>query len=168
MAAILALALLVPASADGHLSVTPTFLTAGEAQDLSLTVHNDRQETMTGFELTVPTGFSIASISTTPGWSGGVDGRTAAWTGGALPADSPVTFELAIEAPADTGPARLEGSQLYRDGEDIDWPVTMTVVPGSSDDGSFLGEPSAVALGLVGLLALGTAGFVVLRRRTSS
>jgi uncharacterized protein YcnI len=167
VAALLALALLVPPVAGAHLSVTPPFLTAGEAQSLVITVHNDRDATMTGFELTVPAGFAIASISTAPGWSGGVEGRTATWTGGALPADTPTTFELAVEAPADTGQAMLEGSQLYRDGEDVDWPLAMTVVPAGDDDGAILTGPGAVLLGLLGLLVLGTAGFVVLRRRAT-
>ena len=44
----------------------------------------------------------------------------------------------------------------------------MTVVPADDDGGAILTGPGAVVLGLLGLLALGTAGFVVLRRRASA
>jgi uncharacterized protein YcnI len=163
VAVVLTLALYTAPASNAHLSVTPSFLTAGETQELVVTVHNDRDATMTGFELTVPLDFRIASISTTPGWTGGVRGQTAAWTGGMLAPNEPESFELAIEVPDATGPVELEGGQLYPDGEVVDWPVAMTVVPASGD-----GVSSAVIwlVGVVGLLALATVGFVVLQRRS--
>jgi uncharacterized protein YcnI len=167
VAVLLTLVLVLPPVAGGHLSVTPAFLTAAATQELAVTVHNDRDETMTGFALVVPAGFRIASISTTPGWSGGVEGSTATWTGGAVAADTPVTFELALEAPPSPGPAELRGDQLYPDGEVVAWPLEMTIVPASEtgDDFSLTGVGF---VGLVGLLALAAIGVLLLRRSRRS
>ena len=129
-----------------------------------MTVHNDRSETMTGFELTIPEEVRIASISTTAGWSGEVDGRVARWTGGALAGGTPVAFEVALDAPAAPGPVELLGDQLYPGGETVEWPFELTVVPADGDDGAF-GTTSLVSLAVVLLLALATVAFVLLRRR---
>jgi uncharacterized protein YcnI len=163
-AALGALALAFPAVAGAHLSVTPAFLVAGATQELAVTVHNDRDTTMTGFELVVPADFRIVSISTTPGWSGGVEGRTATWTGGAVAAAEPVTFELALEASAAAGSAELRGDQLYPDGKVVEWPLDMTIVPASEagDDFSWVG---IWFVALVGLLALAAIAFLLVRRR---
>jgi MYXO-CTERM domain-containing protein len=163
VAVLLALALVTPPSAGAHLSVTPAFLKAGDTQDLVVTVHNDRDETMTGFELTVPADFRIVSISTTPGWSGGVRDRTATWTGGALAADTPETFELAIEAPDREGTIELEGAQLYPGSDVVDWPVAMTVVPDPNGGSSVTTLSLVAVLGLFALVAVGVAA--VWRRR---
>lgn len=166
MAVLLALALVLPPLAGAHLSVTPAFLTAGAAQELAVTVHNDRDETMTGFALSVPADVRIVSISTTPGWSGGVEGSTATWTGGAVAADSPVTFELSLEAPPAAGTAELRGDQLYPDGEVVEWPLELTVVPESEADEEF-SWASLWFVGLAGLCALATIGYLLLWRRRS-
>jgi uncharacterized protein YcnI len=164
VAVLLGLALLIAQQAAAHLSVTPAFLTAGETEELVVTVHNDRDETMTGFELTVPRELRIASIRTAPGWNGGVRDRTATWTGGTLAPNTPASFELAIEAPDVTGPVELEGGQLYPDGEVVEWPLEMTVVPpdGKGEEFSYAG-PWLWAVLL--LLALATVGFGLFRRR---
>jgi hypothetical protein len=167
-AAVLALvvAALSAPPASAHLLVDPPFLTAGATETLVVTVHNDRSETMTGFELTVPAGARIASISTTAGWSGEVNGRVARWTGGELEGGTPVDFEVALGAPAAEGPVELLGDQLYPGGDTVAWPFTLTVVPASDGNGGF-GTTSLVGLTVVGLLALGTVAFVLVRRRGS-
>ena len=132
-----------------------------------LTVHNDRSETMTGFELTVPDGVRIASISTTAGWSGEVDGRVARWSGGELAGGTPRTSRSRSGAPAAAGPVELLGDQLYPGGETVEWPFELTVVPGEGDDGVF-GTTSVISLAVVLLLALATIAFVLLRRRGGS
>lgn len=132
---------------------------------LVLTVHNDRSETMTGFELTVPADARIESISTTAGWSGEVDDRVARWTGGELEAGTPVDFEVALGAPAAEGPVELVGDQLYPGGDSVEWPFTLTVVPGDGED--VFGTTSLVSLTVVGLLVLATVAFVLVRRRGS-
>jgi uncharacterized protein YcnI len=164
VAVLLALALVLPPVAGGHLSVTPAFLTAAATQELAVTVHNDRDETMTGFALVVPADVRIVSISTTPGWSGGVEGSTAKWTGGAVAADTPVTFELSLEAPASPGSAELRGDQLYPDGQVVEWPLELTVVPASEADDD-VSWASIWFVALAGLCALSTIGYLLLRRR---
>jgi uncharacterized protein YcnI len=167
VAALIALALVLSPAAGAHLSVKPAFLEAGIAQELAVTVHNDRDATMSGFELELPADFRIVSISTTPGWTGGVDGRIATWTGGELEPDTPVTFELSLETPPAPGSAELRGGQLYPDGEAVEWPLDMTVVPAMEADDGF-SWATLWFVGLAGVCTLATIGYLLMRRRATT
>jgi hypothetical protein len=165
----LAAALVLPAIASGHLFAEPSFLAAGGKQRIVLTVHNDRDETMTGFTLTVPEGLRILGTGGGGTWNEEVAGATARWTGGELAPDTPTTFEVDLEATTvEPGTVELQGDQLYPGGESVRWPVSLTVVPpGGSppgDDGSFSGAAIAV-LAVLGALVVSSFAFVVWQRR---
>jgi len=169
ISALAAVLLVLPQPASAHLSVEPAFLAAGSAERLVLTVHNDRDETMTGFRLTVPRGFRILGAGSVEGWSDAKAGPTATWTGGSLAPLEPVVFEVDVKAAGvEPGPVELQGDQLYADGESITWPVPLTVVPPGQ---STTGESEAVTgtavaiLTILGTLAVATFGLVFWQRR---
>ena len=91
---------LAPPSASAHLSAEPAFVAAGSKERIVLTVHNDREATMTGFRLTVPEGFRIHGTGGDGSSNEAVDGAgaTASWTEGSLAAFRPTTFEVDVEA----------------------------------------------------------------------
>jgi hypothetical protein len=164
---------LAPVSASAHLSVEPAFLAVGSEQRIVLTVHNDRDATMTGFRLTVPKGFRIHGTGGDESWNEAVGGAgaTASWTGGSLAAFRPTTFEVDVEA-AGVAPGLvvLRGDQLYGDGDSVSWPVSLTVVPpgGSSAGGGAVGGTAIAILTVLGVLVVGTFALVFWRRSRDS
>jgi hypothetical protein len=166
-----AVALLSPARATAHLTPEPSFVAAGSEQQLVLTVHNDRDATMTGFRLTVPEGLRILAAGGDEGWSEAVAGPTATWTGGALEPFEPVVLEVDVDVAAlEPGTVELRGDQLYADGESISWPVPLTVVPpgGSTtpvvESEAVTGTAIAI-LSILGVLVVATFGLVFWQRR---
>ena len=166
VSSVFVLALVVPLSASAHLTTEPSFLAVGSTERLVLTVHNDRDETMTGFRLTVPRGLRILSAGGEEGWSPAVEGSRATWSGGALATLEPVELEVEVEATGvEPGVVELRGDQLYADGEAISWPVALTVVPPGGEAESTLGTQAIATLSVLGLLVLATFGLVVWQRR---
>jgi uncharacterized protein YcnI len=165
---IVALALVLPSSAAAHLSVEPAFLASGSKQRIALTVHNDRDETMTGFRLETPGAVRIIGTGGAPGWNELIEGQTASWSGGTVPPNEPVTFEIDLEAISEPGTVDLQGDQLYADGEAVRWPLTLTIVPpgggplGVSDG---LGGAAVAILVVLGGLVVALAAVVVWQRR---
>ena len=151
-AGLAALTLVLSAPALAHLQVEPPSIEVGGKQRFLLTVHNDREETMTAFRLVAPaSSLQILGTGGASGWNEVVEGATATWSGGTLAPDTPATFEVDLEAIAqEPGPAELEGVQLYAGGESVSWPFTLTVLPvGGSveEDGGGLGSSAVVVLG---------------------
>jgi LPXTG-motif cell wall-anchored protein len=167
VAAAAATALLLARPVAAHLTAEPAFLAVGSSERIVLTVHNDREVTMTGFRLTVPAGFRIAAAGGDESWSAAVEGATASWTGGSLAAFRPTALEVELEtAGVAPGPVVLRGDQLYADVETVSWPVTLTVVPaGSSPADDTVGATTVVILVVLGLLVVGTFGLVFWQRR---
>lgn len=161
-------ALLSVEPATAHLTPEPAFLAAGGKQRIVLTVHNDRDATMTGFRLTVPAGFRILGTGGDGSWNESVDGAAASWTGGTLDAFEPTTFEVDLEA-ADVEPGGvvLRGDQLYADGNPLSWPVALTVVPPgeSPTRGEGLGSTAIVILAVLGALVVTSFALVFWQRR---
>jgi hypothetical protein len=168
-----ALAVLIAAAtfahpAAAHLTPEPSFLAAGSKQRIVLTVHNDRDATMTGFRLTVPDDFRILGTGGDSGWNESVEGAAAFWTGGSLEAFQPIVFEVDLEATAaQPGPATLRGDQLYADGNPLSWPMVLTVVPaGESAPGEEgIGTSAIVILAVLGVLVVASFALVVWVRR---
>jgi hypothetical protein len=161
-AAVLTLGLAEPASA--HIAPSPSFLTAGQRETITLVVPNDhRAQPMTGVSATVPAGLSIVQVLQ-PGddWRGVVDGSTATWTGGSLSAGSATSFSLVIEATGEPGSVTMEIVEQYADAARVPWPVALTILPGAESSGS-LGIALVV---VIGLLLVATLGAVVWLRRS--
>jgi hypothetical protein len=164
----LAAALLLAHPAAAHLSAEPSFLPVGGKQRIALTVHNDRDETMTGFRLTAPEGIRILGTGGGSGWNEFVEGATARWSGGSLAPDTPTVFEVDVEAvTTEPGSVDLAGDQLYPGGESVTWEVSLTVVPpgaGPPTDEDGMLATALVGLAVAGALALVAAAFLYRRR----
>ena len=153
--------------AVAHLSAEPSFLPVGGKQRLALTVHNDRDETMTGFRLTAPAGIRILGTGGGSGWNEFVEGETARWSGGSLAPDTPVVFEVDVEAvTTEPGTVELTGDQLYPGDESVTWEVSLTVVPPGEGPPAERGSGAVVAaVAAVSGLALAAIAFLIWRRR---
>jgi uncharacterized protein YcnI len=166
VSALAALALLTPPPAAAHLTTEPSFLAAGSTELLVVTVHNDRDEAMTGFRLTVPTGLRILDAGGEEGWTAAVEGASSTWTGGELAPVEPVVFEVEIQAAGvEPGVVDLQGDQLYADGEAVSWPVPLTVVPPGGETEAALNGQAIATLSILGVLVVATFGLVVWQRR---
>lgn len=164
LAAALLLALWAAAPAAAHVIASPAFLAQGSTQTIELSVPNERDAPMTAFTVTAPEGIDIASAEESTGWEAVVEGQTATWSGGSLPAALSETFGLEIRATAAPGSAELEAEQLYADGK-ARWPVSLTIVPatGSSSSGG-----SGLVIGVIvaiGALAAAAIALLAWRRR---
>ncbi len=161
-------ALVLAAPAAGHLSAEPNFLPVGGKQRIALTVHNDRNETMTGFRLTASAGIRILGTGGGSGWNEFVEGASATWSGGSLAPNTPVVFEVDVEATTmEPGTLDLAGDQLYRGDESVTWEVSLTVVPPGADlpsEESGGVATAIVALAFAGALALVVVAFLYRRR----
>lgn len=159
-----ALALAAPAGA--HVIASPTFLATGDTATIDLSVPNERDEPMTSFAVTAPAGLRIVGVEETEGWVATVDGQTATWSGGSLPAKLSETFGIRLEAVGEPGAVDLDVEQRYADGN-VRWPVSLTVVPSASDSGSDRGG-SWLVLGAIlalGVLVTTAIALLALRRR---
>jgi hypothetical protein len=168
LASIVAIALAAPLSSSAHLWAEPAFLAVGSKQRVVLTVHNDRDEVMTGFTLTVPDGFRILGTGGADTWNEIVEGATATWAGGSLAPNTPTTFEVDLEAATvEPGTVELQGDQLYAGDESVRWPVALTVVPpgGSPGDDDAGGGAAIVVLSVLGALVVAMFGLVFWQRR---
>jgi uncharacterized protein YcnI len=149
---LLLLALIHTAAASAHVVAQPSFIATGESSTVRLTGPNERDQPMTGFSVTVPSGVEIVHAHPVDGWSETTHGRTATWTGGSLASRSEETFRIGLEASVEPGTVALEIEQLYDGGEIVRWPVSLTVVPPPEGASQNLGL--AAAVGLIGLLVV--------------
>jgi uncharacterized protein YcnI len=156
-----ALALILVAPAGAHVDATPAFLAAETTETISLAVHNDREIPMSSFQVAAPAGLRIEEAGESSGWTSSTDGRIATWSGGSVPWNEAVSFELTLGASAEPGAVALETRQGYSDGDVFHWPVPITVVPG--EDTSSAGY--VWGLVIAGALVVGLAGLAVVWRR---
>lgn len=152
--------------AAAHVTSVPTFVTEGERQTVTLLAPNERKAPMSGFSVTVPSGIAIAEASVSDsGWAGTIRGATASWSGCCVASGTTASFSLGLTAAGEPRPVSMEAVLLYRDGEDVRWPVPLTVLPAEKSSGN-LG--AAFLIGGLGLLVvLGVVGFAWLRRTRS-
>jgi MYXO-CTERM domain-containing protein len=130
-----ALALVLAAPAAAHIEAVPGFLDADGGGVVSLTAHNDRRVTMTEFAVTVPAGLRIEEAGEITGWSASTDGQVATWAGGSLAPEQPETFDLVLDASGEPGTVSLQAVQRYPDGESLEWPIALTLVPADEASG---------------------------------
>ena len=165
-----AAALLVVGAARAHIDVSPTFVPSGGTAVLSLTAHNDRNEPMTGFEVTVPAGLEIVGGYTVGKWKGRVRGATITWNGGSVASGDDTVFAVELAASAEPGPAELDVQQLYPGDEAATWTVKLTIVPAAEPAGSgstpwwAIGVFAVLGIALVTLVAAAIAGWRGLRK----
>jgi hypothetical protein len=159
----LVVALVTSGGASAHVVPVPQLLRTG-VRTVSFAVPNERPEPMSGVSVSVPAGFRIVRARPTAGWAATVDGSTSTWRGGPLAHLAIETFRLEVDVTSAPGPVTLDTIQLYPSGATVDWPATLTVVPGPNDEQSQrVGWTLIAALVGVGLVV--TAGVALLARR---
>ena len=158
-----ALVLATPAAA--HISVVPPFIPAKGSDVVSLRGPNEREEPMTGFEVSVPSEFRIVHAHPADGWDESVQGSRATWTGGSLAPGAEATFRLELEAPSAPGTDSLEAVQRYPGGAVVTWDVGLTVTPQSGSSSQNLGW--ALVTALIGIAVITALGVALLRRTRS-
>ena len=153
-------------SALAHIGVTPGFVVADETQSLSVNVHNDIDQPMTGLTVMAPDGIRIVAAGTEGAWQGEVEGRTATWSGGPLAPNTGAMFALDVvaEAAAMPGPVQLQAEQIYPGGGSLPWPIPLTVIP-SEEKSQLL---TWAVVGVVAALATGGIALLAVRRRGRS
>jgi hypothetical protein len=158
-------ALVASSAASGHVVPVPQFLATGAVTTMSFAVPNERPEPMSGVTVSVPDGVRIVRAHPTAGWKATLDGSTATWRGGPLAHLAIETFRLDADVSAPPGSVSLNTRELYPSGATVDWPATLTVVPGPDDkqsDSIAWGWIAAIAgVGLIfvaGLAALAWRG----------
>jgi uncharacterized protein YcnI len=158
-------ALVIATPAWAHVTVVPPFVAAESRTTLSLTGPNERDEPMTGFEVSVTSDFLIVRALPGGDWDSRVQGQTAIWTGGDLAPGDEATFTLELEAPSEPGPAQLEVAQRYASGEAVTWDVGLTVTPASDPSSQNLGW--ALVTAVIGIGVIVAVGVALLRRAGS-
>ena len=152
------LALLAAPTAAAHPTVVPTSVTAGQRGTVTFVAPNERQERQTGFAVTVAPPLEIVAAEASDlGWRGTVRSSTATWSGCCVPPGDVASFTLELQATDEPGDVQLEARQLYPNGEQVRWPLTLTVLPGREEASSALTVLLVAGLGLVF-----TVGLVVL------
>ena len=115
---------------------------------MSFAVPNERPEPMSGVTVSVPSGVSIIRAHPTEGWTATLDGSTATWRGGPLAHLTVETFRLDVDVSAGPGPVTLSTRELYPSGATVNWPATLTVVPGPDH-----GQSESVGWGWIAAIA---------------
>ena len=162
-AALVAVALAVASPARAHVFAWPVALPEGDAQDVTLSGRNERTDPMTEFSVTAPAGVTLEHAHPVDGWTERLDGSTATWSGGPLPADADLDVLIRIRADVPPGPLELQAEQRYADGERVLWPVRFTVTPGSESPSQNLAIAGMVAL--IGMLLVVAVALLAWRRR---
>ena len=160
---LVSLALAAPAAA--HVRATPPYLAAGGSETIDLSVPNERDEPMTDFSVTVPSGFEIVHAHAVEDWDATSEGSTATWRGGSLATGVEAMFGLELRAQAEPGVVRFQAEQGYDDGAIVRWPVSLTVIPAAESPSQNLALVGVV--GLLGVLVVAAVAAVAWRRRSA-
>jgi hypothetical protein len=161
-----AVVLVTSSGASAHVVPVPQLLARGMVTTVGFAVPNERPEPMSGVTIRVPARFRIVRAHPTAGWSATVDGSTSTWRGGPLAHLTVETFRLDVDVTASPGPVTLDTLQLYPSGATVNWPATLTVVPGAEDE-SEQNVRWILAAGIPGLVVIAGVALLALRGRGS-
>jgi uncharacterized protein YcnI len=151
-------------SASAHVIAMPTYIPSKGSESIILEVPNERADPMTSFVVNVPSGIEIEHVHPASGWIEEVDGSTARWTGGSLPARKQVDFRVTLKADVEPGAVALDAEQLYGDGGVVTWPVSLTITPPVESPSQNLALAGVV--GLIGVLVIAAVAMLAMRRRS--
>lgn len=160
--------LVLSGAASGHVVPVPQFLPTGTVTTMSFAVPNERPEPMSGVVVSVPAGVRIVRARPMAGWTATVDDSTATWRGGRIAHLAIETFRLDVDVSARPGPVTLNTRERYPSGATVDWPATLTVVPGPDDgESERVGWGWIAAIAGTGLVFVAGLAAVAWRRRAS-
>jgi uncharacterized protein YcnI len=155
-------ALVFAATASAHARISPAVSIAGELQLYSLAVPTEKAHaTTTKIVLTLPSGFSIDSFVSSPGWKRTASGNTVTWSGGSVPTEEDSFFQF-LAQPASSGTYTFQVQQTYSDGAIVDWSgAESSAAPAPTIDVvSSVGGSSGTSTLTIVALVLGALGAV--------
>jgi uncharacterized protein YcnI len=175
LVAVAAVALATAVSAFAHAHISPPVALAKAGQLFTLDVPTEKEgATTTKIVLTVPSGFSIDSFVTTPGWRRQVQStgsgedtvtQSVTWSGGSVPTGEVSHFAFLGQADASKTYA-FSVEQTYSDGSVVNWAgpessdAPAPTLEAKSSFGGGGGSTLAIAaivVGAVGILLGGLA-----------
>lgn len=157
-------ALVAPAVARAHVTVTPPFVDADAKATISFEMPNERPPHATiSLEVTAPPGVELASATPPAGWRLALTRNRARWTGGRIDGQRTVAFPLVVTARTRAGSQIFKAVQGYDDGETVNWNAGLTVLPAVGDEAPSQHLDRALAAGAVGLAVI-VVSFFGLRR----
>jgi uncharacterized protein YcnI len=158
-------------SAFAHAHVSPPVVVSKEGQVFTLAVPTEEENAdTTKIEFTPPSGFSIDSFASVPGWTREVQStgsgeettiQKVTWSGGKVPHEEASMFQfLASTDAAKTYTFKVR--QTYSDGKVVDWsgPESSDTPAPTIEAKSSLGGGGSNTLGIVAL-AIGVLALVV-------
>ena len=158
-----AAALVVTASAQAHVSITPPFVDAGLRTRIVFETPNERPpHTTTSLVIDAPPGVALAAAEAPPGWRLVVSGGRARWTGGRIEGRKVVSFPLLVTARTRAGTEAFRAVQGYDDDEVVRWDANLSVLPAAGSEAPSQHIDRALAAGAVGLVVI-LASFLGLR-----
>ena len=158
-------ALVFAGAASAHVVAMPTYIPSKGSEAIILEVPNERPDPMTSFVVNVPSGIDIEHVHPAAGWTESVDGSTARWTGGSLPAHKQVDFRVTLKADVEPGAVTLDAEQLYDGGGVVAWPVSITITPAAQSPSQNIALAGVV--GMIGLLVVVAVVMLSRRRRVA-
>jgi uncharacterized protein YcnI len=157
-------ALVFPAGAAAHATISPAVAVAGKLQLYSLAVPTEKSglETRT-IVMTVPAGFDVDSfVAPAPGWhmhsqqTGSGENAVitkVTWTGGNTPTDEDSLFQF-LAQPASSRTYTFQVQQTYSDGSIVDWsgPESSETPAPAVDAKDSLGGSGVSVLAIIALI----------------
>lgn len=159
----------VAPDASAHAQLTPAALSANVETLIRVEVPNERRgHATTGLTLRFPTGMDVIAATGPAGWTAGVDGGTAVWSGGRVEGEKVVTFGVTVRTSLRADTYELLARQLYEDGEHVDFAPKLTVLPAAGYAAPKQHPGRAVIAAVVGLVVVAASllGVRYLRRRS--
>ena len=166
-------ALVLAGNALAHAEMSPPVAVAKTTQIFTLAVPTEKEgATTTSVELTPPSGFSIDSFASTPGWTRKVQQtgsgestqiQKVTWSGGNTPHEEAATFQfLASTDSAKTYSFQVR--QVYSDGSVVDWtgPESSDTPAPTIEAKSSLGGGGSNTLAIVALIMAALAAVLAI------
>jgi uncharacterized protein YcnI len=170
-ALVVAGALVLPASAFGHASISPPTIVKQQNQLFSVAVPTEEaNDTTVKVEVDFPSGFGVDSFEAAPGWTRDVKAtgsgeaaqiQSVTWSGGSVPTGEDAVFHFVAE-PSSAGDAKFTVKQTYGSGKVVEWsgaessdtpaPIVHVVDSVGGGGGSNTLAIIALVVGALGLL----------------
>jgi len=166
LAALAALAL--PAAAQAHVTVLPTYLEQGKRTELVFTAPTERApHAVTDFTITFPRGVELSAVSPPSGWQLIVVPANARWTGGRTSPGSATDFRIEARTEIPPGAVTVYAAQRYDDGKSVRWTIPFTITPPANSPGEHI-WPAVIAAVVGFVLIVGGLLFVRSRKPKAS
>jgi len=149
------IALVIPAAAAAHVTVSPSFVEAGVESEIAFSTPNERPPHATiEVRTTTPPGVSVVSATAPAGWKATVDGSTVTWSGGHLEDRTTASFVVRILARVRAGTYAFTSVQTYDDGATVRWKADFSVLPAAGAKAPDQHPWGAVAAAIAGIVVI--------------